>query len=261
MLSTRKIARFGYSPDLGDFRDHPYELSGNPIKDEVDLRSVMPAVWDQGQIGSCVWHAIPALLTHLHLDFMGSRLWGYYKTRVIEHSTKQDSGCQLRDAIKVLANLGFPPEAMWPYDISKFKKAPPRKANTAAKKEIIKEYQRLGARTVDGKSYSAIVLEDMLDCLSQGLPLALGFTVYDSFESDAVARTGIVPMPSPADGNPLGGHAVAVVGYKKINGKPYFIVRNSWSEGWGDKGHFYMPFEFFTNSDLASDIWMIKTCP
>lgn len=32
-------------------------------------------------------------------------------------------------------------------------------------------------------------------------------------------------------------HAVAMVGYGNENGKDYWLVRNSWGSGWGDRGH------------------------
>lgn len=40
----------------------------------------------------------------------------------------------------------------------------------------------------------------------------MGIAVYESFESQEVARTGEVPMPKP-DEKMLGGHAILCCGY------------------------------------------------
>ena len=47
---------------------------------------------------------------------------------------------------------------------------------------------------------------------SEQQPVVFGFTVYESFESEAVAKTGRMPMPA-SDEKALGGHAVLCVGY------------------------------------------------
>ena len=64
-------------------------------------------------------------------------------------------------------------------------------------------------------------------------------------------------MVMPGEGeSSLGGHAVMAVGYD--NEKQVFIVRNSWGLGWGDKGYFYMPYEYIINNDLCDDFWTIR---
>jgi C1A family cysteine protease len=98
-------------------------------------------------------------------------------------------------------------------------------------------------------------LREFLYALAEGFPFIFGFSVYDSFESQEVSRTGIVPLPRDSESF-LGGHAVLAVGYDQI--KRHFIVRNSWGE-WGDKGYCYMPFSYLTNPGLASDFWVIHT--
>jgi C1A family cysteine protease len=233
----------GYIPDLGDPRDFTYKLTHATRPQSVDLRPKMPPVWDQGQLGSCTAFALTAAVAFLH-GFTGSQLWLYYKERVMEHSTREDAGAMIRDGIKVLAKDGLPPEEAWPYDISKFAKRPPSKVYKAAKSELIGEYQRLS-------SVSAY-----LDCLAAGSPFVVGITVFDSFESDEVARTGEVPMPSPTEAT-LGGHAICVVGYRPDGS---FIVRNSWSADWGDKGYFYLPRDYLANINLATDAWTITAC-
>jgi C1A family cysteine protease len=96
----------------------------------------------------------------------------------------------------------------------------------------------------------------MLLCLSLGYPFVTGFTVYESFESAEVARTGIAPLPDP-DERVLGGHAILVIGYDLD--KKLFICRNSWGTDWGDKGIFYLPFEYLADTDLSSDQWTLRT--
>ena len=71
----------------------------------------------------------------------------------------------------------------------------------------------------------------MKQCLASGFPFVIGFQVYQSFESDQVASTGIVPMPDVNNEQLLGGHAVLVVGYDDSN--QWFIVRNSWGSWMG----------------------------
>ena len=75
-------------------------------------------------------------------------------------------------------------------------------------------------------SYSTVAqtLSQMKGCLASGYPFVIGFTVYQSFESEEVARTGVVQIPSP--GGVVGGHAVLVVEYD--DSQSTFICRNSW---------------------------------
>ena len=46
------------------------------------------------------------------------------------------------------------------------------------------------------------------------------------------------------------------VGYDEA--KQCFVIRNSWGTGWGDKGYFYLPYGFITDSNLSDDFWCIE---
>src|SRR5207248_2930205 len=118
----------------------------------------------------------------------------------------------------------------------------PNPAYKDGRKHTVLQYSQ-----VDNTSLTA-----MQNALALGYPIVGGFTVYESFESDTVTKTGMVPMPGKNE-KVLGGHAILVVGYNNANQR--FIVRNSWSAAWGDKGYFYAPYAYFTDPNLADDFW------
>jgi C1A family cysteine protease len=216
----------------------------------VDWTDKLPPCYDQGQLGSCTANALAGALQFLQAAqneplVMPSRLFIYFNERVIEDSVASDSGAEIRDGIKSINSQGCCPESEWPYDELQFSASPPVNCYADAAKELLLQY-----RAVDNT-----VLEDLKAALLLG-PVVGGFTVYDSFESDAVATAGIVPMPDLSKETVQGGHAILVVGYD--DSKQVFIVRNSWGTTWGLKGYFTVPYAYFTDPDLASDFWLCQ---
>jgi C1A family cysteine protease len=220
---------------------------------KVDLRKWASPVQDQGSLGSCTANAIASALEMLQIKYEGktvaavmdySRLFIYYNERKMEGTISEDAGAYIRDGIKSLNSFGACNEALWPYNISQFKKRPPAAAYTEAKKHLFKSYERLPT------------LNSYLTCLAQGFPFVFGFAVYESFESATVARTGNVPMPKTNE-QMLGGHAVLCVGYDQSTKR--FIVQNSWGTDWGKKGFFTIPFDYLASKELADDFWVVRT--
>lgn len=205
-------------------------------------------------LGSCSAQTIAAALEYLQISnnlperFTPSRLFIYFNERWIEGTTGEDDGAMLRDGIKAAVKWGACPEAglkasSWPYsDDNRFKIKPPAPCYKKALQHRAIKYE-----SVPQDEYSIKYV------LAQKIPVAIGFQVMSSFESDEVAKTGIMLMPQPGDQNE-GGHAVLCVGYD--DSKQVFIIRNSWGL-WGDKGYFYMPYTYLLNPELASDFWAI----
>jgi len=244
--------RLGWKRDRADTRDHRYLAAFTRLPSflpEVDLRRFVPEIEDQGDLGSCVAHAITmALRWHIRrsgaVDRELSRLMLYYYGRVIENCVNEDSGLEIRDGIKAVTKYGVCDEKLWPYDVSKFKVEPP------------KDCQRLG-KMWDNLTYERVRTQNayIKSALSEGFPVVFGVMLYESFDSDSVARTGKIPMPDPEREAELGGHCMLLLGYK--NGR--YIVQNSWSNKWGDRGYCYIPETYVSSSRLgAGDYWVIK---
>lgn len=245
----------GWKPDLPDHRDLKVAMPAKAVAtlpDKVDLRETgnLPSVYAQLSIGSCVGNACAGAFAYVQkkesgADFDPSRLFIYYGARDLENSTADDAGAQIRDGAKCCAQTGVASETDWPYDIAKFADKPPTKAYTDAG-----NYQVLKYASVSQNA------DQMKAVIAAGYPIVVGFTVYDSFESDPVTNSGVVPLPRRGE-KVLGGHAVCVVGYDTPN--DVWIVRNSWSSSWGMQGYFTMPTAYLTNSNLSSDFWTFTT--
>jgi C1A family cysteine protease len=249
-LKKRTVKKFGWKPDIPDHRDiHCVWQYNTKVLQEVDLRSTgfLPEVYDQGSLGSCTANALAAAFSFNQNKqklekFDPSRLFIYYNERNIEDSVEIDSGASIRDGIKVISRVGVCPEVDCVYDITKFTYKPTDIAYMHANEHKSVEYRRLNVNTNDIKK-----------ALSSGFPVIFGFTVFESFMSEEVEKTGLAKLPSGVD-KVVGGHAALIVGY--ING--HFIVRNSWGKSWGDSGYFTMPSSFFCDKYCA-DMWIIQS--
>lgn len=247
------ISRFGWLPDLPDQRDLIYTAPRPPKKKlpaKADLRKECPSVYDQGQLGSCTANAIGAafefglLKQNKTRDFMPSRLFIYYNERVIEHSVASDNGAMIRDGIKSVNKQGVCPEKQWPYDFNRFAEKPSPSCYTEALNHQVLSYHRVSRN-----------LLQMKGCLTEGFPFVFGFTVYESFESASVAKTGKLNMPKKSESQ-VGGHAVMAVGFDDKSRR--FIVRNSWGKDWGQNGYFTMPYEYLLAENLSDDFWTVR---
>jgi C1A family cysteine protease len=247
----REVKHYGWVPDLPDRRDLTYSVPRGLVArlpPRVDLRAACPTVYNQGALGSCTANAIAAALEFDLMkqggdEFVPSRLFIYYNERVMEGSVNDDSGAMLRDGIKSVAKQGAPHEDLWPYAIAKFKTKPTKRAYADAARHPAVLYKRVQRD-----------LAQMKGCLASGFPFVFGFSVYESFESSTVGKSGHTPMPKAKE-KMVGGHAVLAVGYD--NAKKWFIVRNSWGPAWGLKGYFTLPFGYFTDENLSDDFWTV----
>jgi C1A family cysteine protease len=240
---------YGWKPGLPTIKFPMFNarVEANALPSNVDWRSECPAIYDQGQLGSCTGNGWAGLVEFLVLkqklpDFTPSRLFIYYNERVMDNDVPTDAGAAVSDGAHVVSTQGCPHETLWPYDIANFADKPPAKVYQDGLLHLALQVQQV-----------AQDLTSMKEVLASGLPIVIGFVVFESFESDQVTKTGIVPMPGHHE-KQLGGHCVVLVGYD--DSKSSFIVRNSWGTGWGMHGYCMMPYAYLTNPRLAGEFWM-----
>lgn len=252
----------GWKPSRPDHRRRHVDSSGIKVRPEVDPRADLPLVFDQMQLGSCTANATDAAFEYdswldVGVDYGTlSRMWTYWQERKLESELGQgDTGAMGHDAFRVAKSIGICAEADWPYDPAKYNDPayfdpamPPYAAVQGASHYML-------TKTYGTPAQTEAVFKQVL---SNRQTIAFGFSVYESFESPDVARSGIVPMPG-MDEQQLGGHEVLLVGYLKAMPN-YFLVRNSWGTGWGIGGYFLMPVAYVLDSNLSGD-WITITRP
>jgi C1A family cysteine protease len=251
-LMNRTALYYGWKPDLPDYRDFKYAASRTVLAQlppKVDLTGNCPPVYDQGELGSCTANAIAGafqfeLMKQNATVFMPSRLFIYYNERVIENTVHSDSGAQIRDGMNTVSNTGVCSEIEWPYVINEFSQKPFATCYQDALTHLVTSFHSVNRD-----------INQMKGCLAEGYPFVLGFTVYQAFESQQVAQSGVLNLPQSGEAV-MGGHAVLAVGYDDSQSR--FIIRNSWGSDWGTSGYFTMPYDYLLNENLSSDFWTIR---
>jgi len=250
-LRNRKVKRYGCIPDISDQRDI-YTNINTEILSSVDLRKTgnLSEVKNQGLLGSSSIHSLLSAYeydlntNHEKQTLNLSSNFLYYNQRIISGTVYFDSGGSLRDSIKVLNNLGCCEAELCPNNYLLFEIKPSEEAYKNAK-ELKKSFQY---RKIIGQP------DNIMKMLSINIPVLMGMTVYESFESENVARTGFVTIPSINE-NILGCISVLIVGYNLQ--KEMFIVRNNWGSEWGQEGYFWLPYSYLQKN--CRDFWVLST--
>ena len=263
LLMPTSRSRYTLARDVPDPRDYIYAPTparlSKQLPSRVDLRRGCPRVLNQGSLGTCTAHAVAAAFGFEQRRqkirvTTASRLFIFYNERVMTHQRSLQCVVRLRDAIKAVAKIGVCPETLWPYseDASVLRKRPPREAFEAATKHQIVGYHRIPIGTLKPR----VFLTHLKHCLADHSPFLFGFVLYESFESEAVKKSGIMPVPLKRHDKIKGGHAVMAVGYD--DRRKAVLVRNSWGPGWGIQGYFWMPYGLISDPHFAHDFWTIS---
>lgn len=266
-VSVPRRLHAGWLKDKPDARDFEFELpktwQASKLPSSVDEREFCLKLEDQGTLGSCTANALTSAMEFLEAHEMArrgvsqctqlSRLQLYFAERRMEGTIDEDAGAMIRSGVKCLLKYGVCEERLWPYadNAETFKKAPPPECwEDALKRQLVKGY-----RLTKAFAYN------LRYCLAHGWPVALGFQVSDTF-AEQTGNTGIMAIPD-RNTNFVGGHAICAVGYddKKDLGHGRVgaaLIENSWGDGWGEKGYFWMPYSVIDSGTICDDFWAVS---
>jgi C1A family cysteine protease len=230
-----------------DSRDFVYKQENETIREIVDISEFDSPVEDQENLGSCVAHAVTSAYENLIKQKYPeqytelSKLYHYYHTRYIENTVTGDMGViELRNAIKALHKYCICAEYCWPYNKYNYQLQPSPLAYSDAVQRTIVGYASLKSN------------QEILSALNDNSPVVVGFEVFSGFDK-IDSSNPIVSMPGAMDYS-LGGHSVCLVGYSIPENK--FLAKNSFGQDWGNKGYFWIPFDYA--STYFFDNWVFQ---
>lgn len=231
----------GCKPSPIDTRDYTLEtiaMAASPLPKTYLSKGMK--VLNQGSVGSCVAHACATAMGYGELK--GGMLRAHDFSRGFIYGNRKDTdhqgeGMYIRQALKQLNHCGDCQYAEFPYNQN----------YPSVKKRIEDNKDKLfnAAQPYKILNYFRCYTEDEVKTalLNQGAVI-ISIPLYSSFAAEC-------PMPSKND-TYKGGHAMCVVGWDETG----WIVQNSWSKVWGNKGKCHLPYEYPIN-----EFWGVTVNP
>ncbi|MAR66741.1 MAG: hypothetical protein CL833_05760 [Crocinitomicaceae bacterium] len=196
---------------------------------EFSRRYLTPPVKNQGGIGSCVGHSGRVVYGDT-LDFDGkepSAMWIYKKGKIHDPFPGEDySGTTIKGACRGLIKEGCCEEKFWPYLDDEDAPMLEGAAENAAQHKIDSYY-------VIPKQNHDLIKKTLLQ-------ETLWTSIKVNYEFYYTPKSGIVNTEKYLASSSAGGHAIAMTGWKIIEGELYWEFQNSWGKSFGNDGFFYL---------------------
>lgn len=215
---------------------------GDTFTDIVDLRLTLPAVRDQGVRGTCVAFAVSACHEqHRRHDAILSEEFLYGCCKVADRNNLE--GTSVENALQVLKRIGQAKEETIPYQ-----KVATLNFQKTVSLDVYREARR---RRIQGSQQIIPVLNTLEYCIAKEQPVVAVIEVHPSFFN---LINGAIDLPAIESIEGL--HAILLVGYSQRNdGKPFYIIRNSWGQNWGSNGYAYLSYEYLSKYQRGT--WVI----
>ena len=215
--------------------------------EKFSRRSFTPDVVNQGSIGSCVGQAgrIVVSDTSEYRRIKLSSMWIYKTAKKYDQWAGEDyEGTSVSGACEGLRKEGVCLEEYWPY-VSREDTSHKPEAPTDAAKRKIKSYYRVGYDRP----------EEIMELLKRE-SLWCSVKVHTDFYR--VFSDGIIDEDVYLASKYAGGHSMAIIGWKFIDGKLHWELQNSFGTNWGNKGYCFIPHSLMKKIK-TSDAYYIVT--
>lgn len=212
-----------------EFKQELLQSEQNINLKEFSRRELTPEVKNQGRIGSCVGHSGRVVYgdTPEFKDKEPSAMWIYKKGKIYDPFPGENySGTTIKGACRGLIKEGCCEEKYWPY------KDDENAPMLEGAEENASDY-KIDSYYVIPKANHDLIKKALLE-----ETLWTSFKVKKQFYY--TNSSGIVDTEKYLKSADAGGHAVAMTGWKYIDGKLYWEFQNSWGKWFGNKGFFYL---------------------
>lgn len=207
---------------------------------------------DQYSWGACVGNgwakACEIMFRQKALALEISRMFIYYNARKRVYDPVTDSGCNIQIAVAEMTNQGVALETLAPY--ANVNDRPPQPAYDEALSRMVNRYEMVGLTSWSWATNTWTVrdlVRDVKVAINCGMPVVFGTSLTSNFYgvtgSLSTHKSQYNPLVFVTPNTPgyIGGHCMVIVGYDDVNG--WFLVENSWGNGWGDNGLIAISYE------------------
>ncbi|OAY54006.1 thiol protease aleurain-like [Manihot esculenta] len=218
-----------------------HKLSGDVLPERKDWREegIVSPVKDQGNCGSCWTFSTTGALEAAYHQAFGKGI-SLSEQQLVDcagafNNFGCDGGLPSQAFEYIRYNGGLETEEAYPY--------------TAHDGTCKFSSENVGVRVLDSVNITLGAEDELKHAVAFVRPVSVAFEVASDFRfyKDGV-YTSTICGKTPMDVN----HAVLAVGYGVKNDVPYWLIKNSWGDDWGDNGYFRM--------EMGKNMCGIATC-
>ena len=245
-------------------RDEMKSMGANDTTADYDIDDSAIPIYDQEDEGSCASNTAIGdleILQSLENRVKGvpqtpavrlSRQFQYWAARTLAGTQLMDAGSTCRANYKALNVTGTCSELSFPYNPAMMLVSPGLAAYKEASNNLLVAYYSI----VD---FDAQFCTDVETAIRADHPVTIGTDVIAALDNYDGNPNTVFDPPSIYD-TTAQGHALLIVGVRRVSSVRRWKIRNSWSKAWGINGYCFFS-DAYLMSSLTTDSWVGTQMP